>query len=127
MMPGRGVTLSEVLVSLLVMSVGVVAVATLFPLSVFRTIQATQLTNAAQLRYNFEGMAGAKPELYAGTQAWQPNKEYVPGDLIVTTVPNEYYLECETGGTSQTLEPSWRALGSLTTENAGGADAPVWR
>jgi type II secretory pathway pseudopilin PulG len=113
----RGVTLSEVLVSLLVMSVGVVAVATLFPLSVFRTIQATQLTNAAQLRYNFEGMAGARPELYAGTEAWKPNKEYAVGDLIVTTLPNEYFLECTNGGTSGVLEPTWRGVGQTTTDN----------
>lgn len=113
-----GVTLSEVLVSLLVMSVGVVAVATLFPLSVFRTIQATQLTNAAQLRYNFEGMAGARPEVKAGTEAWQPNKEYVVGDLIVTSSPNEYFLECTTAGTSGLLEPIWRGLGNTTTDNS---------
>lgn len=113
-----GVTLSEVLVSLLVMSVGVVAVATLFPLSVFRTIQATQLTNAAQLRYNFEGMAGARPEVKAGTEAWQPNKEYVVGDLVVTPSPNEYFLECTTAGTSGLLEPIWRGVGNTTTDNS---------
>lgn len=118
----RGVTLSEVLVSLLVMSIGVVAVATLFPLSVLRTIQATQLTNAAQLRYNFEGMAGARPELYAGTQVWQPGTQYYVGDLIVTSTPNEYFLECETGGTSGTLEPSWRSVGSTTNDNG-----TIWR
>ena len=47
--PSSGSTLSEVLISLLVMSIGVVSLATLFPVSVLRSIQATQLTNAANL------------------------------------------------------------------------------
>ncbi len=51
-----GVTLIEVLMSLLVMGVGVTAVATLFPMSVLRAVQGTQLTNAALLRYNAEAM-----------------------------------------------------------------------
>ena len=49
-----GVTLSEVLVSMLIMSVGVVSLATLFPISVLRTAQATQLTHAVFLRNNAE-------------------------------------------------------------------------
>lgn len=112
----RGVTLSEVLVSLLVMSIGVVAVATLFPLSVLRTVQATQLTNAAQLRYNFEGMAGARPEIFAGTQAWQPGKQYAVGDLVVGSTPESKYYECTAGGTSGSLEPSWPNVGQTRTD-----------
>ena len=49
-----GVTLSEVLVSMLIMSVGVVSLATLFPISVIRTAQATQLTHSVFLRNNAE-------------------------------------------------------------------------
>lgn len=58
-----GVTLTEVLVSLGIMSIGVISLATLFPLSVLRTIQATQLTHATQLRYNAEGLVEAFPFL----------------------------------------------------------------
>ena len=36
------------------MSIGVIALATLFPISVLRSIQASQLTNATNLRYNAE-------------------------------------------------------------------------
>ncbi len=122
----RGVTITEVLVSLAVMSIGVIAVATLFPLSVLRTVQATQLTNAAQLRYNFEGMAGARPEVYAGAEAWQAGKQYAVGDLIVGTIPSEAYFECTTGGVSFTLEPNWTGFGNTTTEDPGGAAAPKW-
>ena len=57
-----GVTLSEVLVSMLIMSVGVVSLATLFPISVLRTAQATQLTHSVFLRNNAE----AAVELNAG-------------------------------------------------------------
>lgn len=58
-----GVTLAEVLVSLGIMSLGVVLLATLFPLSVLRTIQATQLTHATITRYNVEATIDAFPQL----------------------------------------------------------------
>ena len=48
--PRGGVTLTEVLVSLMLMSIGVVTLATLFPLAVLRAVQATQLTSATILR-----------------------------------------------------------------------------
>jgi type II secretory pathway pseudopilin PulG len=48
------VTLTEVLMSLMIMSIGVSAVAVLFPISVLRSVQATQLTNAAILKVNAE-------------------------------------------------------------------------
>lgn len=50
----RGVTLTEVLMSLMIMSIGVSAVVVLFPLSVLRSVQSTQLTNAAILKRNIE-------------------------------------------------------------------------
>ncbi len=58
-------TMTEVLVSLLVMSIGVVSLATLFPLSVLRSVQATQLTNATVLRQNAE----AQFDLYPTNQS----------------------------------------------------------
>lgn len=74
--------------------------ATLFPLSVFRTIQATQLTNAAQHRYKFEGMVGARPELAAGAALWQAGTPYQEGDLVVGTSAGDRYFECSAAGTS---------------------------
>ena len=47
-----GVTLTEVLMSLLVMGIGVVSVATLFPLAVLRGARATQLTAGTILKLN---------------------------------------------------------------------------
>lgn len=58
-----GVTLTEILMSMLIMSIGVVSLATLFPISVLRSIQATQLTNATLLRYNAEAMIDTFPQL----------------------------------------------------------------
>jgi Tfp pilus assembly protein PilV len=113
----RGVTLSEVLVSLLVMSVGVVAIATLFPLSVLRTVQATQLTNSTQLRYNFEGLLGARPELLAGAASWEPSRAYQAGDLVTSRVGGSTFYECTVAGTSAPFEPGWNSqVGANTTD-----------
>jgi hypothetical protein len=49
-----GVTITEVLMSLAIMGIGIVVVASLFPAAVLRTIHATQLTNGTILRYNAE-------------------------------------------------------------------------
>ncbi|MBI5761225.1 MAG: hypothetical protein HZA46_22165 [Planctomycetales bacterium] len=51
-----GATLAEALVAMLVMSIGVVSLASLFPLAIVRSIHATQLTNATNLRYNAESI-----------------------------------------------------------------------
>ncbi|MGB4706828.1 MAG: prepilin-type N-terminal cleavage/methylation domain-containing protein [Fuerstiella sp.] len=58
-----GVTLVEVLMALMIMSIGVASVAVLFPISVLRSIQATQLTNAAILKLNLETILDVQPEL----------------------------------------------------------------
>ena len=49
-----GVTLIEVLMSLMIMSIGLTSVMVLFPIAVLRSIQSTQLTNAAILKYNIQ-------------------------------------------------------------------------
>ena len=59
----RATTLMEVLMSILIMSIGVVMVATLFPIAALKTVQATHLTNAAILRYNAEAILDTAPEL----------------------------------------------------------------
>lgn len=61
--PRSGVTLSEVLISILIMGIGVVSLMTLFPISVLRTIQASQLTNATILRLNAEELIQLYPRL----------------------------------------------------------------
>jgi len=61
-----GATLVEILMSLMVMSIGLVSVASLFPISMMRSIQATQLTNAALLNYQCEDYTRAFPWLVYG-------------------------------------------------------------
>ena len=58
-----GVTLTEVLMSLMIMSIGISSVMVLFPISVLRSVQSTQLTNAAILKYNTEALIRQKPAL----------------------------------------------------------------
>ncbi|WP_237226755.1 hypothetical protein [Rubinisphaera sp. JC750] len=61
--PHAGATLVEILMSLMVMSIGLVSVASLFPISMMRSIQATQLTNAALLEFSCEDYIRAFPQL----------------------------------------------------------------
>lgn len=56
-----GATLMEVLMSVMIMGLGVIPLATLFPISVQRSAQATKLTNATILRYNAEALIDAFP------------------------------------------------------------------
>lgn len=62
----RGSTLTEVLVSVMVLGIGLVSVATLFPLSVLRALKANENTQATLLRYNAE----AAIELYDFDTLW---------------------------------------------------------
>ena len=57
-----GVTLTEVLMSLMIMSIGLSAVAVLFPVATLRAIQANQLTHGAIVKYNVEAMLQTDPK-----------------------------------------------------------------
>ncbi len=70
----QGVTLVEVLMSLMIMSIGVASVAVLFPISMLRALQATQLTNAAITKYNVETLLDVRPNL-----VFDPNND---GNLV---------------------------------------------
>jgi len=63
-----GETLSVVLVAMLIMSIGVVSLAALFPISVLRTAQATQLTHSVFLRNNAEAAVESKVGLLSNAQ-----------------------------------------------------------
>lgn len=58
-----GATLTEILMALMIMSIGVTSVATLFPLAIMRSVKATQLTNAALLRYQVDEIVDLAPTL----------------------------------------------------------------
>ncbi|MCC7422902.1 MAG: hypothetical protein IT428_21715 [Planctomycetaceae bacterium] len=105
--PARsGTSLVEVLMSLLVMGVGVVAVATLFPASVLRSVQATQLTNATILRYNAEAAIDIDPRLI-----YDPNADGTVYNEPNVTTPNRFYM----------IDPYGRATLGTTTVGTGAA------
>ncbi len=60
-----GSTLTEVLVALLIMSIGLVSLATLFPLATMRAAKAVQVTAATDLRYNAESTLKLYPRMIA--------------------------------------------------------------
>lgn len=115
----RGTTLSEILASLIVMSVGIVSVMSLFPISVLRTVQANQLTTSAQLKYDFDGLTGPRPEVVTGVGQWQSGLSYNQGDLVLSTIGSNRYFERQNAGTSGAVEPSWKfATGSTTDDGS---------
>ena len=61
--PRAGVTLVEVLMSLLIMGIGVSSLITLFPISAKRVIEATNMTNATVLRFTAEAVIDSQPNL----------------------------------------------------------------
>ena len=82
-----GATLTEVLMSLLIMSVGVLSVMSLFPISLLRTIQAAATTNASLLTGNATEELLARSELLDGVPYWQPGQRYQPGALVTPLPP----------------------------------------
>ena len=95
-----GAALTEVLIALLIMGIGLVSAATMFPIAVLRTVQATQLTRSTVLCYNAESLLYVHPQLI--DHASPPNPVPGPGNHIplpaagkVTTAvvdPLGYYL-----------------------------------
>ena len=61
--PRTGTTLTEVLMSLMIMSIGIVSVATLFPIATLRTLEASKLTNSKIASLNAEAAIDARSEL----------------------------------------------------------------
>jgi len=119
-----GTTLSEVLISTLVMSIGVVALATLFPISVLRSIQASQLTNAAVLRYNAESQLRTVPEILNIGTEWQPVTAYAVGDSVVPPAitrrktPAAVFV-CTAAGNTGGSEPQWNFREGQPTTDGG--------
>src|SRR5262245_25850316 len=59
----KGATLTEVLIALMIMSIGLTALAVLFPISVLHSIKATQATTATDNRFNAEAMIALFPNM----------------------------------------------------------------
>lgn len=78
-----GTTLTEVLMSLLIMSIGVMQVATLFPISALRTLEANKQTNTTISRFNIESLVDVDPQLIHNPDGFFP-----PGAAQDTTPYN---------------------------------------
>ena len=57
-----GTSLTEVLMSLMIMSIGIVSVATLFPISAIRTLEANKQTNSTIARFTAEALIDVDPQ-----------------------------------------------------------------
>jgi len=137
-----GATLTEVLMAILIMAVGVVSVFTLFPITVLRTIQATNQTNAKILKQNVDEQIAQSPEFLtafsASTNAapasplagftmqgeWQPGIAYAANNVVTPTikaggaVPRPFaFFVVATAGTSGLVEPVWNAQAASITDN----------
>ena len=78
-----GTTLTEVLMSLLIMSIGVMQVATLFPIAALRTLEANKQTNTTISRFTIESLVDVDPQL-----VHNPDGVFPPGAAVDTTPYN---------------------------------------
>ncbi len=94
-----GVTISEVLISMVIMAIGVVSLATLFPASVLRSIQASQLTNSALLLKN------AKARLFFDTNLL--SKKHIPTSKSIAMIdPFGTIIDTSTNQPKYNLDPT---------------------
>ena len=117
--PRKGVTLTEVLMSLMIMSIGVSAVAVLFPISTLRSIQANRLTHGAILKYNVEGILQAEPNLIFDPDGdGNTDEHFVPvaqrnyvvdpfGYYTMYADSNPFYVAFGNDGTNPGFLPRW--------------------
>jgi hypothetical protein len=124
-----GLTLVEVLMSLMVTGIGILGVIALLPLAFVRAVHATNLTNGTILRYDAESMIDFSPRLLL---RWQPQQAYsnttpnyttaeggAAGDLIINS-SFSYGFRCTTSGTSGLVPPTtWNpTLGGTTNDGS---------
>ena len=121
----RGMTLVEVLMSMLVMGIGVLGVIALLPLAFVRAVQATNLTNGTILRYNAESMTDTNPRLLLFWQGQTTYSNATPiagggnGDFVDIPGYPLVAFQCTMSGTSGSLRPAWNpTVGGTTTDGS---------
>ncbi len=121
-----GLTLVEVLMSMLVAAIGVMSVIVLLPLSFVRSVQATNLTNGTILRYNAESQIQQANLQSAVLSPWQAGQGYQVGDAVSLPGYPQVWMQCTTGGISgaalSCLELRDPVHAGRTTTTAGPAD-----
>jgi hypothetical protein len=68
-----GTTLTEVLMSMMILSIGVLSLASLFPIGILSSVRATQLTHAVTLKHNVANRIDLDPGLIL-----DPDRNYSP-------------------------------------------------
>ncbi len=115
-----GLTLVEVLMSLLVTGIGIASVIVLLPLSFVRAVQATNLTNGTILRYNAESLFDANPtDLVYIYPFWQPNTNYTVGQSVLSATNaggNNHYFTVTVAGASGAAAPAWPLAGGTIVD-----------
>lgn len=125
----HGVTLTEVLMSLMIMSIGVVSLATLFPLAAARTIEATSYTNSTILRHNAVALIETIPELVEdpdGNAATREPRRFIVDPLgyhelqLATGTPQTTYGNNAPATVNTPLPPRYlgAAVADLTQQQA---------
>ena len=121
-----GLTLVEVLMSLMVTGIGMLGVVALLPLAFVRAVQATNLTNGTILRYNAESMIDFNPRLLL---RWQPqqysNTAYqVGGTSCSCRILPLIGFQCTTAGNvGPRCRRRWNpTVGGTTTDNTARLD-----
>ncbi len=119
-----GLTLVEVLMSMLVAAIGVMSVIVLLPLSFVRSVQATNLTNGTILRYNAESQIQQANLQSAVLSPWQAGQGYQVGDAVSLPGYPQVWMQCTTAGTSGAAAPAWN-YANLFTPAAPPPVAPL--
>ena len=137
-----GVTLTEVLMSLMIMSIGISAVAVLFPMSTLRSIQANRLTHGAILKYNVEALLQSERNLILDPDGdgnllehFVPvtQRNYIVDPLGYYTLyadSNPLYATFGNDGTNPGFLPNWSGLprwggGLRTLDYPAGGPQPT--
>jgi Tfp pilus assembly protein PilV len=115
-----GLTLVEVLMSMLVTGIGILSVIVLFPLAFVRAVQATNLTNGTILRYNAESLFDADPtDLVYIYPFWEPNTLYAINQKVLaptSAAGNNHFFTVTVAGTSGALAPAWPLAGGTIVD-----------
>jgi Tfp pilus assembly protein PilV len=101
----RGTTLTEVLASVMIMSIGVISIASLFPVALLRSIRATQVTHSTNLRLNAESMLEVHPHLKNGAYPWSVAAEaavFGVGSVVTSDPANGRFYQCTSAATGIT-------------------------
>ncbi len=114
-----GATLVEVLMSLLIMSIGIISVFTLFPVSLLSSIKSNQLTSARLFADQITQTVNANPRLLLGAPEWKPFQSYNVGDIVTDVSPpgfsypnnGNYYILTDKANSS----------------DVSGGSTPIWQ